>query len=140
MFTRTLVSASLAVVVVGCPSPSKTEDDTAEPENECPARDIDAFCEWEFGTPCPTLEVASTFTCDGYRLQGDGSGTPAEVGDGCQGPLVLCSEQAADMTDSWSTALEFDAAGSVITIIYLDWKDDAECRFGDTYIGEAVCR
>lgn len=130
------------VVLAGCPPPSKPEADTSDTAevNECAIGTIDAFCDWEFGIECPPLAFLSTLSCDGYRFRNDGEGTPVFVGDGCSGPIAICRENFADGTGSWLTSLEYDLAEETVTLLHIDWPEDAECPLGDVRMGEEICR
>lgn len=117
---------------IGCGSAPKDEDtaaggDTA-PRAECP-QSMEDFCRIEFGGPCPTLEEASEFECDGVHMNAEGVGYSATVGaptEECDFARVSCFPDESDS----ETILFFSASTGVLMGVWLDWPGDDPCGGG----------
>src|SRR5688500_13631980 len=94
-----MLASVLSILLVGCPLPWDADDEKGEEETgstpECPY-DIESFCLYEFGGPCPTYEEAAAMTCNGYHFDTTGAGTAPSVTDGheeCPDPIVSCKDE-----------------------------------------------
>lgn len=122
------VAVVCGLLAAGCPLPDGKDGESSETGLVCP-RDVDSFCEYEFGGACPTFEEAAAMTCDGYHFDPAGkAGEPPTTTDGdegCSYPIVGC---AADDASGQRTALFFTGQGAgTVHMVDLVWVDEPVC-------------
>lgn len=111
----------------GCVGTPKDTDET--PRERCPYGNLEGYCAYEFGGPCPTYEEAAAKFCDLYHFDLTGtSTTPAEAtagGKECSFPAVECHHP----TDpNVRTRFFFDDVGSGDAVaVDIIWPDTDDC-------------
>lgn len=105
--------------------------ESADTGPTCPSSK-EEFCLTQLGGACPTLDEALTLTCDGYRFDPSGSGTPVESGEepDCSSTVVYCQDSPYDTT-LWF----MDGALYLVTV---DWPASEMCP-GHFIWGEPLC-
>lgn len=127
-----LMLAASASACLGEGKPADSEDSSTP---GCPS-DLQSFCEYEFGGPCPTFQEAEDMTCDGYHFDTTGSGTPAESfshpEDECP-PRVVCMGGPNERT-----RLYFESTSGELEGVMAEWPANDACPGTATY-GQLWC-
>lgn len=132
---RSAVVTLALAMLAACPGDPEKGFETADTSPSCPT-DLESFCEAELGGACPTLEAASTMTCNDYHFDptGTSTGSPDVYGpdESCASSSVMCNSSSSGRY-TWLYFTDGELRWARI-----EWPETDSCP-GSGYFGTPEC-